>query len=139
VGRGPNTNNNTSFRHRTPDNDNELGEEGFQTSHKIEFPKFDGTGDPLSWLNWCERYFHVHATPENKKVQYTVTYLLNDAQLWHHRPELNNGPPSWNRFVALVNTRFSPPLTESPIGELALLHNDGSIDDYCNKFMALLC
>jgi hypothetical protein len=81
----------------------------------------------------------VHATPENKKVQYTAFYLLDDARLWYHRLKLNNGPPSWNRFFAVVNARFSPPLTESPIGELALLRHDGSIDDYCNKFMALLC
>jgi hypothetical protein len=33
--------------------------------------------------------------------------------------------------------RFGPPLTESPIGELALLYQDGTIEEYCNKFMAL--
>jgi hypothetical protein len=38
-----------------------------------------------------------------------------------------------------VHTRFGPPLTESPIGELALLHRDGSRDTFCNHFMALSC
>jgi hypothetical protein len=64
-------------------------------------------------------------------------YLLDDAQVWYHRVELNGGPPSWNCFVQLVNTHFRSPLTESPI--LALLRWDGSIDEYCNKFMALSC
>jgi hypothetical protein len=45
------------------------------TAHKLEFPKFNGSGDPLPWLNRCERYFHVCRTP---------FYLLDDAQLWFH-------------------------------------------------------
>jgi hypothetical protein len=31
-------------------------------------------------------------------------YLLDDVQLWYHRLKLNNGPLSWNCFVAVVNT-----------------------------------
>jgi hypothetical protein len=30
-------------------------------------------------------------------------------------------------------------LTESPIGELVLLRQEGSIEDYCAKFMSLSC
>jgi hypothetical protein len=66
-------------------------------------------------------------------------YLLDDAQVWYHSVELNGGLPSWPQFVQLVNTRFAPPLTESPIGELALLRREGSINYYCTKFMALSC
>jgi hypothetical protein len=33
------------------------------TYHKLDFPKFDGTGDLLSWLNRCEHYFYVRHTP----------------------------------------------------------------------------
>jgi hypothetical protein len=35
------------------------------TTHKLEFLKFDGTSDPLLWLNRCERYFLVRRTPEH--------------------------------------------------------------------------
>jgi hypothetical protein len=39
----------------------------------------------------------------------------------------------------LVNKRFRPPLTDIPIGELALLRRDGSVDDFAKCFMALSC
>jgi hypothetical protein len=32
-------------------------DDGFPTSHKMEFLKYDGVGDPMPWLNRCERYF----------------------------------------------------------------------------------
>jgi hypothetical protein len=53
--------------------------------------------------------------------------------------ELNNGPSDWTRFVQLIQIRFGPPLTDSPIGEVALLQHAGSVDDYCKQFMALSC
>jgi hypothetical protein len=57
----------------------------------------------------------MRGTPENKKVQY--------ASL------------SWNHFVQLIQIWFGLPLTDSPIGELALLRREGSVDDFCVRFM----
>jgi hypothetical protein len=39
----------------------------------------------------------------------------------------------------LVNTRFGPPLIDSPIDGLTLLHREGSADDFAKHFMALSC
>jgi hypothetical protein len=50
------------------DNDAEHNGNRANTSHKIEFLKFDGAGDPMSWLNHYERYFILHGTPENRRV-----------------------------------------------------------------------
>jgi hypothetical protein len=113
--------------------------DGVNTSHKIKFPKFDGVGNPLPWLNRCEQYFTLRGTSADQCVQVASFYLLDDAQVWYYRVELNNGRPSWNRFVQLINTRFGPLLVESPISELALLRQDGTIEEYCTKFMALSC
>jgi hypothetical protein len=63
----------------------------------------------------------VRRTPDNKKVAFAAFYLLDDAQLWFHRMELNDDHPTWTQFVQLVNARFGPPLTDSPIGELAMM------------------
>jgi hypothetical protein len=40
---------------------------------------------------------------ENKRVAFAAFYLLDDAQLWFHRMELNGDRPTWNQFVKLVN------------------------------------
>jgi hypothetical protein len=105
----------------------------------LEFPKFDGTSDPLPWLKHCERYFLVRHTLEHQRVAFTAFYLLDDAQLWFHRLELNGGRPTWPQFVQLVNARFRPPLTDSPVGALAMLRRSSSVDDYAKQFMALSC
>jgi hypothetical protein len=97
-----------------------------------------GIGDPLPWLNHCERFFHVRRTPDDKVV-FTAFYLLDDAQMWFHRMELNGGRPSWQQFVQLVNAHFMPPLTDSPIGELAMLRRTDTVDELCKCFITLSC
>jgi hypothetical protein len=124
---------------RCPEEDDDTGGDFVSTTHKLEFPKYDGTDDPLPWLNRCERYFHVRHTPEQKRVALVACYLLDDAQIWFHRMELNGGRPTWTQFVQLVNARFGPPLTDSPLGALAMLRRSGSVDEFNKQFMALSC
>jgi hypothetical protein len=63
------------FRHRgAHDNEASTSYDNVGTTHKMEFPKFDGKGD--------------------QRVAYTVFNLLDDAQLWSHRLELNYGHPT---------------------------------------------
>jgi hypothetical protein len=124
---------------RCTDDDDNHGGDFVPTAHKLEFPKFDDTSDPLPWLNRCERYFHVRRTPEHQRVSFAAFYLLDDVQLWFHWMELNGGKPTWPQFVQLVNACFGPPLTYSPMGELAMLQRKGPMDDYSARFMALSC
>jgi hypothetical protein len=76
---------------RQGNNDTDQGGDFVQTSHKLEFPKYDGNGDSLPWLNHCEHYFHVRQMSEHKHITFVVFYLLDDAQLWFHHMELNGG------------------------------------------------
>jgi hypothetical protein len=64
----------------------------------MEFPKYDRIGDPLPWLNRCEKYFRVWRTPEHQCVTYVSLYLNDDTQLWYHRLEINAGPLPWPHF-----------------------------------------
>jgi hypothetical protein len=46
---------------------------------KLDFLKFDDSGDPLPWLNQCEHYFLVRRTLDHKRVSYVLFYLLDDV------------------------------------------------------------
>jgi hypothetical protein len=47
------------------DDDNDPSGDFIPTAHKLEFSKYDGTGDPLLWLNRCDRYFRVRLAGEH--------------------------------------------------------------------------
>jgi hypothetical protein len=123
--------------HFAPEDDQDNGD-FLPTYHKLDFPKF-GSCDPLPWLNHCEHYFHVRWMLDHKRVSYASFHLLDNTQLWYHRLELNSGVPSWPDFTWLINARFRPPMIDTPLDELALLHWTGSVDELCGKFMALSC
>jgi hypothetical protein len=53
--------------------------------------------------------------------------------------ELNGGRPSWQQFIQLVNVRFGPSLTDTPLGELAMLCRSRTVDEFAKSFMALSC
>jgi hypothetical protein len=44
-------------RRRTTEEDDD--DQDFPTVHKLEFPKYNGSSDPLPWLNRCDHYFKV--------------------------------------------------------------------------------
>jgi hypothetical protein len=126
---------NQGRRHAREEEDDDQDGDFLPNAHKLEFPKFDSVGDPLPWLNRCERYIHVCRTPDHTSVAFTMLYLLYDAQLWFQRMELNSGHPPWPQFVKLVNARFEPPLTSSPISELAMLRKSVTVDEYNKKLI----
>jgi len=73
---------------------------------KMVFPSYDGSGDPLPWINRCELYFRGHNTLDHRKVWMASLHLTDAAQLWYYRLEMVQGEPEWRRFCQLVNCRF---------------------------------
>jgi len=122
---------------RPPEEDDYV-DSHFHPCVRLEFPTFDGKEDPLLWLNRCET-FRGQNTPERRRVWYAAMHLTGTAQLWYARLELIGGTPSWRRFAQLVQQRFGPPMTDSPVGELMLLRRTDSVEDYTDKFLSYAC
>jgi hypothetical protein len=107
--------------------------------HKLRFPNYDGSEDPLGWLHKAEQFFRSQGTPEDQKVWTASFYMEGAAQQWYYRLEKNgNGAPTWDKFVAGVNKRFGPPVRSNPLGELTHLRRTGSMDEYQDQFLKLL-
>jgi hypothetical protein len=106
--------------------------------HKLMFPTYDGSEDPLPWLNRCEQFFRIQKTEEAGKVFLAAFYMTGDAAQWYALVERNHGTPEWAEFVKLVNQRFEPPLRGNTLGELIQLKRDTTVADYQNRFLALV-
>jgi hypothetical protein len=104
--------------------------------HKLLFPTFDGTEDPLPWLNRCDQLFKIQETPEDGKV-FLTSYMTGAASQWYTLCERNHDQLSWAEFVKLVNQRFGTPLRSNPLDELIQLRREGSVAEYQNAFLAL--
>ena len=48
------------------------------------------------------------------------------------------GTPRWSRFKDLLHLRFGPPLRSAPLFELSECRRTGSVEEYQNRFQALL-
>jgi hypothetical protein len=59
--------------------------------HKLLFPTFDGSKDPLPWLNQCDQFFRIQETPEAGKVFLATFYMSGDASQWYALLEQNHG------------------------------------------------
>ena len=65
---------------RRPD---EPRDQDFHPKHrKWDFPRFDGTTDPMLFLNKCEAYFRQHRTMGEERVRMASYYLDDIVQLW---------------------------------------------------------
>jgi hypothetical protein len=106
--------------------------------HKLLFPTFDGTEDPLSWLNRCEQFFRIKSTEEAGKVFLVAFYMTSDVAQWYALIKRNCGTHTWAEFVKLVNQRFGPSLHGKMLGELIQLKRDTTVADYQSRFLALV-
>jgi len=104
---------------------------------KLDFPRYDGKSDPQIFLNRCESYFHQQRIMEEKV--WMASYNLEEgAQMWYIQVQQDEGTPSWRRFKELLHLRYGPPLRSNPLSELAACKRTGSVEEYQDRFQALL-
>jgi hypothetical protein len=107
--------------------------------YKLEFATYDGSEDPLNWLNHCEQFFRGQRTPASDRTWLASYHLKGPAQTWYYALEHDEGMPPWDRFAKLCRLRFGPPVRGSRIAELGRLPFLSTVQEYSDRFLALLC
>ncbi|WVZ95670.1 hypothetical protein U9M48_041404 [Paspalum notatum var. saurae] len=106
--------------------------------HKVDFPKFDGTTDPMLFLNKCESYFLQQRVVEEEKVWLASFNMDGAAQQWYMHLQKEEGTPNWRCFSELVEIHFGPPLRANQMGELVACRRTGTVEDYSTRFLERL-
>ncbi|KAK0581463.1 hypothetical protein LWI29_014052 [Acer saccharum] len=105
---------------------------------KLDFPKYDGRVDPISWVYRAEQYFSMHGIPNSDRVTLAAFHLEGDAQLWFQLLRQEIIYVSWDEFKEGLNSRFGPNQFLDHFGELTKLQQTGTVLDYQSKFEQLL-
>jgi len=107
--------------------------------YKLDFATYDGSEDPLNWLNHCEQFFRGQRTPASDRTWLASYHLKGPAQTWYYALEQDEGMPSWDRFAELCRLRFGPAVRGSRLAELGRLPFLSTVQEYSDRFQALLC
>lgn len=70
---------------------------------RLDFPKYDGSNDPLGWLNHCEHIFKHQKIVEEEKVELAAFHMDGDAQLGFLKLKRDKPELSWEEFKSLCN------------------------------------
>jgi hypothetical protein len=97
---------------------------------KMEFPRYDGTEDPTSWLCRVEQYFDFQQTEEENKVLLTAYHLEEEAQLWYQIFKEDMEDISWEILEGALHVRFGPTQFEDFFGDQSKLRQVGSVKEY---------
>uniref|UniRef100_A0A453GWE3 Retrotransposon gag domain-containing protein n=1 Tax=Aegilops tauschii subsp. strangulata TaxID=200361 RepID=A0A453GWE3_AEGTS len=74
---------------------------------KLEFATYDGTVDPLNWLNQCDQFFRGQRTLASDRTWTSSYHLSGSTQTWYYALKQDKGGmPPWERFRDLCLLRF---------------------------------
>jgi hypothetical protein len=107
--------------------------------YKLEFPTYDGTVDPLNWINQCEQFFRGQRTLASDRTWLASYHLTGAAQTWYFAIEQDEGMPTWVRFKEHCHLQFGPAVRDSRLAELGRLPFTSTIQDYAVRFNTMLC
>ena len=108
-------------------------------THRLEFATYDGSEDPLNWLNHCEQFFRGQRWPASDRTWIASYHLRGLAQTWYYALEQDEGMPSWERFVELCRQRFGPPVRGTRLAELGRLPFQSTVQEFADRFQAVSC
>jgi hypothetical protein len=77
---------------------------------KLEFATYDGTVDPLNWLNQCDQFFRGQWTMASDRTWIASYHLRGTAQTWYYALEQDEGGMlPWSAFATCASSGSAPP------------------------------
>ncbi|RVW92477.1 hypothetical protein CK203_042670 [Vitis vinifera] len=104
---------------------------------KLDFPRFNGSEDPTSWICRVEQFFEFQKIAEEEKVPLATYHLEGEAQLWYQILK-EEGEVTWLTLKEGLNSRYGPTEFDDFFGDLTMLKQVGSVREYQSQFEKLL-
>ncbi|RVW74901.1 hypothetical protein CK203_054589 [Vitis vinifera] len=104
---------------------------------KLDFPRFNGSEDPTSWICRVEQFFEFQKIAEEEKVPLATYHLEGEAQLWYQILK-EEGEVAWLTLKEGLNSRYGPTKFDDFFGDLTRLKQVGSVREYQSQFEKLL-
>jgi hypothetical protein len=101
---------------------------------KLNFPKYEGTEDPTSWVCRVEQFFEFQNTAEDDKVMLVAYHLEGEAQLWYQLFKETEEGASWEG----LHIRYGPTQFDDFFGDLTKLRQTGTVREYQGQYERLL-
>ncbi|KAL5751083.1 hypothetical protein ACOSP7_025686 [Xanthoceras sorbifolium] len=105
---------------------------------KIDFPHYNGKGDPTIWLYKAEQFFQLHEIRVSDRIALASFHLEGDAHLWYQLLKQELTIVSWEDFKDGLNSRYGPNQYLDFFGELTRLQQTDSVQEYQDRFEKLL-
>lgn len=127
-----------SSRGRT--NYDSMGSEGtlIPKVTKLDFPRFNDSDDPTSWICRAEQFFSFQNIPQEERLQLSTYHLEGEAQLWYQLLKSEDEEITWNNLKEGLLTRYGPTEYANFFGYLTKLKQTGSVRQYQGQFERLL-
>ncbi|CAA0833666.1 Unknown protein, partial [Striga hermonthica] len=104
---------------------------------KIDFPRFDGS-QPRSWILKCNGYFKlIPNVPDQQKVVLAAMHFEGRAAQWYQNFISKQEELGWSQFVDIISARFEDLKEAKIIAEFNKLRQNGSYEDYVDRFEEL--
>jgi hypothetical protein len=97
---------------------------------KLQFPKYDRSLDPTSWVCRAEQFFEFQNIVEEEKVPLAAYHLEEEAQLWYQLFWESDEALTWETLKEGMHARYGPTQFEDYFGDLTKLRQTGSVREY---------
>lgn len=102
---------------------------------KLNFPKYNGEGDPITWISRYNRFFTLHCIHEKHKVYIVGDHLKGDAHIWFDLLMETQNKFRWPKLKEPINSQFSP-LYFMIFLDLTRLTQIGTVKEYHRRLLA---